>query len=88
MCPLTTPKAKRVSEFHNFPGFTSLTSSLENQLTLVDPRARSPIIPHLLKVEAFSPHQRKKRQEETTNALSPSSLGHRLSPPLDGIPKY
>lgn len=57
MCPLTTPKAKRVSGFHNFPGFTFLTSSLENQLTLVDPRARSPSIPHLLKVEAFSPRQ-------------------------------
>lgn len=57
MCPLTTPKAKRVSEFHNFPSFTFLTSSLKNQLTLVDPRARSPNILRRLKVEAFSPHQ-------------------------------
>lgn len=72
MCPLTIRKAKRVSEFRNFPSLTSVTFFLENQLTLVDLRAHILLtILHLLQVwvEAFSPHQQKKRQKQTANGL-------------------
>lgn len=85
MCPLTIRKAKRASEFRNFPNLTSVTFFLENQLTLVDLRAHLLLtIPHLLQVraEAFWPHQQKEMAKRTSKCPLTFLTG---TSPFDGV---